>query len=626
MAGICALLSGMARAADAYAVQAGSFLQREGAERISRYIEAKGIDCDVVEEDGLFKVRCGGNLSGEEASSLRKRLREISLKDAFVLRTGADVSAAEEGEWQGVSSVQAGSFSRLENARAAVFDLKVRGVDCRIVLRDGLYKVHCGKFRTKGKASSARDEIAGFGYRDAFIVPFASGPLVATGKADEEEVPQAPREQVEKPSAGEIAPEKRAAAPAVATEKPEAAVSAPPYRSVIPADILGRKGGRFHPMFSVFTMHTDNLYRSPADRVSDVETITSAGLTIMVPGSRNVIAVPDIAVSAPGGRDSVKEMEIERRFLALLAYRADLERFSENSSQDFDHHRATALLSLRGRGGLGLILTEQYAISHDDRGTGIPGELYSYETFLGAARLSYGFGKLRARVEYASFDVDYEKAFTDYKDRADVALSGYLYYDFSPRASAFLQYEDVDIDYEQGVLPDAREHRYFGGLQWDITAKSSGLLKAGYGVRDFDDPSREEARHFVLSGNLRQRLTPKTLVDVSLSRKREESDLQVTNFVVDESVRAGISHAITAKLSSALALSYSGRTYEPELSSGGVTKKRKDDVFEGSVSFSYRPYRWLAAEVGYEYSERESSFPEFMYENNRAYFRVTASF
>lgn len=626
MAGMCVLLSGMTRAADAYAVQAGSFVLKEGAERLNGYIESKGIECDVVEQEGLFKVRCGENFSREQASSLRRKLGEISLKDSFVVRTAMDTSFLEEGREEGPFTVQAGSFSRLENARASVLDLKVKKVGCRILLRDGLYKVHCGKFRTKERASSAKDEIAAFGYKDAFIAPFASGPVVTPGKTAEEEMPQAPREPEETPSPGPLIPKVKAAAPEVSTIEPEADVSEAPYRASIPADILGRKGGHFHPLLSVFSLYTDNLYRSPTDPVSDYETITTAGLSIMAPGSRDVVSVPDVAPSVPGGRGSGEVMEIERRYLALLSYRADLERFRDNPSEDFDHHSAAALLALRGRGGLSLTLTEQYATSHDARGTGIPGELFSYETYLGTARLSYDFGRLRARADYADLDVDYEEAFTDYKDRKDRALSGYLYYDFSSRTSAFLQYETIDIDYERDVMPDAREDIYFGGLQWDITAKSSGLLKAGYGVRDFEDPSLHEARHFVLSGNLRHRLTSKTLVDVILSRRREESDIQNADFLVTENARAGVFHVITPRVLGAIVLSYSGRKYEPGLTFGGATKERKDDVFEGSLSFSFKPYRWLTAETGYEYSERNSTFPDFEFENNRAYFRITAAF
>jgi hypothetical protein len=81
-------------------------------------------------------------------------------------------------------------------------------------------------------------------------------------------------------------------------------------------------------------------------------------------------------------------------------------------------------------------------------------------------------------------------------------VSGYIFFKFLPKTAFFTEYEFLDVKYEKDTAFNSREHHYFGGIQWDITAKSKGSIKAGYGMKDFIDSDIKTSKDFVLEARL----------------------------------------------------------------------------------------------------------------------------
>jgi hypothetical protein len=93
--------------------------------------------------------------------------------------------------------------------------------------------------------------------------------------------------------------------------------------------------------------------------------------------------------------------------------------------------------------------------------------------------VTYNAGeRFMLRLDYANYFVDYTAFRNGFRDRNDNTVSAYVFYRVRPRTSLFYEYEFVDVGYSDNVLSDSAEHHSFLGVQWDVTAKSKGSVKA----------------------------------------------------------------------------------------------------------------------------------------------------
>jgi hypothetical protein len=82
---------------------------------------------------------------------------------------------------------------------------------------------------------------------------------------------------------------------------------------------------------------------------------------------------------------------------------------------------------------------------------------------------------------------------------------------------------------------------------------------------------------------------------------------------------------VTSKITGFLDFAYTNESYGTDLTFGGLTAKRKDNLYQASMGFQYEFRKWLKAGLSYVYSTRDSNFPDFNYSNNTFFFRMTGS-
>ncbi len=410
----------------------------------------------------------------------------------------------------------------------------------------------------------------------------------------------------------------------VSTSSPEGVQ--PIGKRRITHDVFGRRGGYIHPFLSIAAYYTDNVFNRNDQKSEDLVTVISPGIWITVPHIYEKLLTIETSNISPGGFIlSRHKTESFRRYQTYLFYNADIEKFSKYSSEDTSNHKLEGLFLYNFRGGLSIEFVEQFLASHDARGTGISQELDKFRTNLVNLIITYDVAeRFKFRVDYSNFLVRYEASRNDFRDRIDNGISTYIFYRFKPKTTLFFEYEYFDIDYNKKIMPNSREHHYFSGFQWDITAKSKGNIKVGYGIKDFGETSKK-SKDALVEAQIDHKFTPKTSIKIKLSRKTNETNISTTDFILSNILEIEYIQRFKRKITGNVDFMYMSDTYKGDLNFGGEVKERKDNLMRSAFSLQYEFRDWIKLDLGYIYSQRNSNFDFFDYESNTVFVRVIGS-
>lgn len=392
-------------------------------------------------------------------------------------------------------------------------------------------------------------------------------------------------------------------------------------------EIFGRQSGYFHPYLSVSQLHSDNIYNTKDNPASDFYTIISPGLWLSIPGTRQKSFDISTSTMAPGGftmsRDKIDSF---RRYQAGLSYGADIVRYHDKTEENVTDHNVGGFFQLNLKGGLSIDLIDQYVRGHDPRGTGDSNTLDKYKTNLFATDISYDVSeKFRLRASYSNFYVGYDDGEQNFRDRTDDSISAYIFYKFMPKTSFFVEYTFIDVDYDLTRFSDSEEDHVYGGLKWDVSKKTQGQIKAGYLSKDFDQAGFSDSDEFVLQLVANYQISPKTSLSLSGARRANETTIDQTNYTLSHNASLSYNQKLTNRISCNLGLAYTNDEYDGAITVGGVRQERDDDIWSVSPGIQYAINDWLAADFAYTYSERDSNFDTYDYENNTVFIRLSAA-
>ncbi|OGW30070.1 MAG: hypothetical protein A2X59_13170 [Nitrospirae bacterium GWC2_42_7] len=412
-------------------------------------------------------------------------------------------------------------------------------------------------------------------------------------------------------------------------------------------EIFERRRRFYHPYLIVTTFFTDNVLNTKDKKQSDLITVVSPGIWLSMPSMDKRLSLNSTSNRTPGGY-LVENLgyDLFRRFQAYLAYQADIELFSKYSGENAIRHKAEALVQYRLGSRIILGLMDQYQESRDDRGTEISGsaDKVSSNLLSGAVNLEVGT-KLLLKAGYSNNHVNYSGSANAFRDRVDNAFNVYVHYKIRPKLSLFGEYEFVDIKYGRKIElideygnpvlgkngkpkkrnMDSTEQHYFGGIQWDITSKSQGIFKAGYGKKEFASTGVKGSRDIILEANINHRLTTKTSLAFKVWRKTNETDMTTTSYILSKGMSLGYTQKLTNKLTGSIDLSYIADQYKGIQKSSVTPENKEDKYYRLGLGFQYEFRRWLTTALGYTHTIRDSNPSADDYSNNTFYFRVTGS-
>ncbi len=398
-----------------------------------------------------------------------------------------------------------------------------------------------------------------------------------------------------------------------------------------PIETLLSSARYFHEGLTVTEAYTDNAFNTKTGKKSDLSTILSAQVsTSWPPVNKKPEGLNLINPQSVGGLSLSRQSgETTRRYQAFLSYQTDIPVHSQNSpSGNTVTHNLQGGFAYNFPGGLSIAVNDEFSRFYSTTDTAVlvaPGEVDKYNSNVIYALLAYDTGnRLKFRFDYSHFLVSYDAQRNASRDRADDTFSTYLYYKLQPKTSLFLEYSFADSGFANDSTLDSKTHDFFAGVEWKITAKSTGSVKAGYSLRNSAD-SAGNSRNFVFEGQLDHKFTPKTSLTVTASRRIDATDIPSTFYVLTNEFNLQYQQMLTSKITGSLALGYTRESYGADLTFGALTAKKKDNLYTFSPGFQYAFRRWLTSGISYVHTIRDSNFSDFSYSSNTVLLTVTGS-
>ena len=371
----------------------------------------------------------------------------------------------------------------------------------------------------------------------------------------------------------------------------------------ISGDIFGKRGSFYHVFLSVAGMVEDNIFNSSEEKTSDFITVISPGIQLAFPATRSQPASIDTDTTTPGGLvyDRFEEPYFQQ-FQSYFTYSPNFLFYADNSDENTINHYAQASLHVNFRGGLSINLAERFSQDFDQYQSGVSTQTDTFRSNLINLIATYEITeKMLFRGDLSSFLVSYTDDKNEERNRIDNSASGYLYFKVKSKTALFFQYNFIDINYDEDSVADSKEHRLLAGMYWNITEKTRGSFRAGYGMREFDDPQIEDGEHLVFEANFDYQFTPKTSVGFGAFRRDEETPDLSYNYLITTGANAAYRQSIAEDVFFELGLLYRNEDYQ---GSGAVG--RRDHYFSVTPSLRYDFRDWLSASVSFELRKRDS--------------------
>ncbi len=397
--------------------------------------------------------------------------------------------------------------------------------------------------------------------------------------------------------------------------------------------------GRIHGFLSLTQIYKSNLYESDIEKKKDWATYITPGIWVALPGSHDRLVDITTTSSTPGGLAvSPYYPENDRRYQAYLLYSPQWEMYAHESQNNMVSHRVDGYFHYNSGNKFSIKVIDQFKRSHDSVSSRIYTIDDKYKTNLFSAvsdlDLTEKFG---LRLDYSNFRVNYEDSDNDINDRVDNSWAAYGFFHLTPKISLFAEYEYADMDYRSNFL-DSSEERYFGGIRWEFTEKTSGQVKAGYGDRDYDKSWLSDTGTTMAEVVVDYDMTEKTRIVFNAYRRYEEAMStglrwdgvptgNLATNMLTHMVGLSINYDITSKLHLNLhsTIFYDEYDYEYEDDAWkGVwdDKERRDREIAVSPQIKFDVFKWLSLDLAYIYTHLDSNYSEEDYTDHTVFLRA----
>lgn len=355
------------------------------------------------------------------------------------------------------------------------------------------------------------------------------------------------------------------------------------------------------PFFSTSESYDTNIFDAPSNKKSDFITTLSPGINLSSP---------------------IKSIKSEANFY----YRANFQEYAEHSDQSHVDQYLAGSFKTMFPYGLGLTIKDRFDDTEQPPYFDLVyGELVQRirrhsNNFSATVALPEYFGRLEPEIYYSDYDIQYEDStvtnaqgttttFVGKNSSYNTQIIGTrLTYKLFTKLNTLTEFNIGNTNYDTDVIGDSEFFESLFGVQFKETAKTTGIFKVGYKIRNYDNEKFDQFSGMVLSYESRTLLTQSTYLDILLRRSQEEA--LVTNTIADRnfyelnSIYLTIGRQLTSKISGNFSNYYQMINY-PAVQSGQSDIK--------TFTFGFRPFidykiqKWLTATLSFWYDNRSES-------------------
>jgi hypothetical protein len=305
-----------------------------------------------------------------------------------------------------------------------------------------------------------------------------------------------------------------------------------------------------------------------------------------------------------------------RRMQTYFMYSPSFVFYSDNSQHDNVNHQAEGLFLYNFDMGLSIDLMDQFNKRQETNYNAEERFDEYYDNVINLLLAYEPSEKFKFQVDFSNYWLDFDDSINDFRDRMDNTIGGYVFFKIRPKTSLFAQYEFADISYDTNEIMDSNEHRYYLGLDWDITADSRGRVKGGYIKKIFDDSRLGEEEGFSAELQLLHSFNPKRSASLTAYHRYTESSIQSAYAVLTTGVDFSLMQRFTPKWSGSLGVLYYRDDFQDNMAAGGADNDRQDDTFRIGPALIFEPRDWMKVDLTYYFSRRDSNIDVFDFDNN----------
>ena len=360
-------------------------------------------------------------------------------------------------------------------------------------------------------------------------------------------------------------------------------------------------GGKLIPTLAVTFEHDDNIFSQPNNEESDTKTLVRPSLQWLQESEKTTLAV---------------------------SYSGDYGLYWDSDDDDYDDHTISldAMISPTDifRAKVGAF----YGWLHDNRGEGSSeginaltrGEPDEYEMSTVGVELDFGreSGMFGVEIEASEDRIQYSnnRNETIFRDRDESYVAGRLYSRISGgKTKLFVQVDDNDIVYDNDPLLggklDSTEQGVSIGVEWEATAKTTGMLRIGEVDKEFDSVARRGNDSSLSTWEASVIWAPRSYSTVTLSASKMPNETNGTgDFIDSKNYTICWNHSWSDRLATRVSFTDGADAYV------GDASGRDDDRQTLSLGVDYDWQRWMTIGANYSYSERDSDINTFDFEKN----------
>lgn len=388
-------------------------------------------------------------------------------------------------------------------------------------------------------------------------------------------------------------------------------------------------GGYVHPFLSLGTEYTDNLFNVNKDKTSNFLTTITPGIWLAAPQLKEVpITIMPNNTSAGGLQMAMPDYKGFDRFNTYLLGSTDFKHYSYDSDLNDYGARLEGLFKYNLRGGLSFRVVDSYTRGQDRfdaASVNATDKLRQYNSNLALSDIDWKFTeRLQAKIEYSNFLLNYNDASFDFLDRTDNTGSLYGIYNYSVKTALYMQYQYMDVSYNNSLLRDNTQNYLYGGINWKYSNKIAINLKAGYQKREYKNEAADKTIKAITDSNngglalellLQYQIREKTKVSLTLNHKIDESDSYAafSKEIFGSTFR--YQQQFTERIKGICDFSYEHADYNQSLDSFNRTDNRY--IFKPAVQYVFRD--WLMIELAYQYDTRDSAENIYNYDTNTVF-------